>query len=234
MQQALKDLENCQVATVVSTLFKKGLRTRFFTGMTPIGPVGKTVVGEAFTVRTIPVREDMRAAVGDGTAPNLHRRAMAAATAGKIIVFDGRGCFDVSPLGDLIAMALVRNGVKAFVAHSGINDIPGIVAAGLPTYAMGPAGIPGAGRIQVAEWEVPIGCGDVAVFPGDIIVADDVGAACIPAGMVVEVAKEALRQERMEIFIAQELTNGAPLEGTYPPNSETLLRFESWLAANRI
>jgi regulator of RNase E activity RraA len=230
----LKDLERCQVATVVSTMFKKGLRARFFSGLQPMGPIEGTIVGEAFTIRAIPVREDMRTAIGEGRAPNMHRRSIAAAPDNKIIVFEGRGAADVSPLGDLIALSLVRRGIKAFITNAGANDIPSINKVGLPLYAMGPAGIPGSGRIQVADWNVPIGIGDVAVFPGDIIVADSMGAACIPAEIAADVAREALRQERMEVFIEEELNRDAPLETTYPPDRETLARFEKWLKANPV
>ncbi len=226
-----KELEQCQVATIVSTLFKKGLHARFFSGLKPIGPVEGTVVGRAFTIRAIPVREDMRAAVGKGSAPNLHRKAMATVPEGAIVVFEGRGCADVSPLGDIIALSLRQRGIKAFMADTGINDIAAINAVGLPVYALGPAGIPGGARIQVTDWDVPVGLGDVAVYPGDIIVADSFGAACIPAEIAADVAKDALRSETMEIFITEEIARGAPLETTYPPNKETLERFEEWLKA---
>jgi regulator of RNase E activity RraA len=231
-QEFLKDLERCQVATIVSTLFKKGLHSRFFSHVKPIGPIGRTIVGEAFTIRAIPVREDMRAATASGQAPNMHRRALGAAPDGSIVVFEGRGAADVSPLGDLIALSLVRRGIKAFIADAGMNDIAAINATGLPVYALGMAGIPGGARIQVTDWGIPIGVGDVAVFPGDIIAADDMGAVCIPAGIAADVAKEALRVERMETFIAEELNRGADLETTYPPNTETLARFDQWLKAN--
>jgi regulator of RNase E activity RraA len=234
MQDVIQDLESCQVATIVSTLFKKGFGSRFFAGLKPIGPAGRSIAGEAFTIRAIPVREDMRAASGDGRAPNMHRQAMAAVESGKFIVFDGRGSADVSPLGDLIALSLAERGVKGFITDTGVNDIPSINAIGFPVYALGPAGIPGSARIQVVEWNVPIGVGQVAVFPGDIIVADDMGAVCIPADIAADVAKAALRQERMEIFIEAELKRGAPLETTYPPDHETLSRFEAWLIENPV
>lgn len=228
-----KELEQCQVATVVATMFKKGLHSRFFSGLKPIGPVEGTIVGKAFTIRAIPVREDMRAAVGKGSAPNLHRKAMAAVPDGAIVVFEGRGYADVSPLGDIIALSLRQRDVKAFVADTGINDIAAINVVGLPVYALGSAGIPGGARIQVTDWGVPVGLGDVAVYPGDIIVADSFGTVCIPAEIAAEVAKDALRSETMEIFITEEIAGGAPLETTYPPDKATLARFEEWLKARQ-
>lgn len=224
-------LRECQVATLTSTLFRRGLATRFFSGLSPLTPGKTRVVGEAFTIRAIPVREDIRAAVGKGGAPNPHRRAMAAAGAGQIIVFDGNGCADVSPLGDIIALALRDKRVLGFVTDTGVNDLPAIGELGFPIWGKGPAGIPGAARIQVADWNLPIGCAGVAVYPGDLIVADETGAVCVPRDIAAEIADEAWEVEQLEIFMTAEIAAGAPLETTYPPDAETRARYEIWRRA---
>lgn len=224
-------LRECQVATLTSTLFKRGLNTRFFSGLKPLTPGKTRIVGEAFTIRAIPVREDLRAAVGKGGAPNLHRLAMAATGAGQIIVYDGNGCADVSPLGDIIALALRDKGVLGFITDTGVNDLPAIGEIGFPIWGKGPAGIPGGAKIQVADWDLPIGCAGVAVFPGDLIVADETGAVCIPREIAAEVAEEAWEVEQLEIFMTAEIAAGAPLETTYPPDAETRARYQVWRQA---
>ncbi|MCX8997433.1 ribonuclease activity regulator RraA [Rhizobiaceae bacterium BDR2-2] len=228
MESAKQRLRNCSVATIVAVLFKKGLATRFMSGLKPLTGAEGRIVGEAFTVRTIPVREDMRAAVARGETPNLHRKALAEVADGQCVVFDGGGIADASPLGDIIALSLKMRGIAAFITDSGVNDLAGIAAAGLPVYGLGPAGVPGSSRFQVVDWNVPVGCAGVAVYPGDIIVADEMGAVCIPRDLAETVAEEAGEQERLEAFLVERIAAGAPLETTYPPDAETRRAYAEW------
>lgn len=228
MRDLKAKLRDCQVATLTATLFKRGLHTRYLSGVMPLASAGERVVGEAFTIRAIPVREDMRAAVGKGAARNLHREAMAVVGAGQVVVFDGNGCGEVSPLGDIIALALKQAGVAGFVTDTGVNDLPAIADVGFAVWGRGPAGIPGSARIQVAEWNCPIGCAGVAVYPGDLIVADGTGVVCIPQEIATEVADEAWEIEQLEIFLTAEIAAGAPLASTYPPDEATRARYAAW------
>ena len=75
---------------------------------------------------------------------------------------------------------------------------------------------------------IPIGCGGVAVFPGDIVVGDAEGVVIVPAHLAVEVARDAAEQERLEVFVLQEVAAGRPLRGTYPPNADTVARYRQW------
>ena len=219
------------VPTVIACLTKFGMQTRHFTGLKPIGPGQPKICGPAFTVRTVPIREDIRNATNAGKLPNLHRQAMAAAGPGQVIVFDAGNSPGVSPLGDIIALALKQRGINGFIADSGAGDIPGIVEVGFPVFCYGSAPVPGSTKISVAEWNVPIGCAGVAVYPGDFILGDDTGAVCIPADIAAEVAEMALKQETMETFLVERIRAGFPLETTYPPNAETLAAFEAWKQA---
>lgn len=233
MEQVKQLLRECSVATIVAVLFKRGLATRFMSGVKPLAGLQDRIVGEAFTVRTVPVREDMRSQVAKGELPNLHRQALAAAEEGQCIVFDAGGVTDASPLGDIIALALRKRGVLGFITDSGVNDLAAIDAVGFPVFGLGPAGIPGSSRYQVAAWDEPIGCAGVVVYPGDMIVADQVGAVCIPRHMVESVAEEAHRQELLEVFMVERISGGAPLETTYPPDAETRRLYEEWLEARK-
>jgi len=219
----LEDLfRQASVPTVIACLVKRGLRSRHFTGLRPLDAGNARIVGRAFTVRTVPAREDLRDAANAGQAPNLHRQAMAAAQPGDVIVVDARGAAGVSPLGDIIALALRQRGIAGFVTDSGAGDVPGIIEVGLPVFCYGSAPVPGSTQISVVDWNLPIGCAGVAVYPGDVILGDATGAVCIPAALAAEVAEEATRQERLEAFLVARIRAGFPLETTYPPDAATL------------
>ncbi|HYS66088.1 MAG TPA: ribonuclease activity regulator RraA [Paraburkholderia sp.] len=235
-EQLLKDveseLEGVSVPTLIQILTKKGLRTRFFERLKPISAANSRFVGEAFTIRSIPVREDVRDASGAPGARNPHRQALSEIGAGSVVVFDARGLDTVSQLGDIIARYLLRMGVRGVVTDGGVGDAPLIDELGLPVFHAASAPVPGGNRLQVVDWQVPIGCAGIAVYPGDIIVGDANGAVCIPRDKALEVARLARAQEHLEAFLMSELDAGAPLEGTYPPNPATLERYAAFVAAN--
>jgi regulator of RNase E activity RraA len=222
-----KLFDEATVPTVIALLVKRGLRTRHFVGLRPIDSGNARICGRAFTVRTIPVREDMRDAANSGRAPNLHRQAIAAAQPGDVILVDARDCRGVSPIGDIIALALKMRGIAGFVTDSGAGDIPGIVEVGLPVFCHGSAPVPGSTAISVVDWGLPIGCAGVAVYPGDLILGDATGAVCIPAGIAEEIAAEAVAQEALERFLVDRIKAGHPLETTYPPDAMTMAAYRA-------
>lgn len=227
MADILDAFRTVSVPTVIACLTRFGLRSRHFTGLRPIDPANARFVGRAFTVRTVPVREDLREAAHAGQQPNLHRQAMAAAQPGDVIVVDARNSPGVSPLGDIIALALKQRGIAGFVTDSGAGDIPGIVEVGLPVLCYGSAPVPGSTQISVIDWNLPIGCAGVAVYPGDIILGDATGAVCVPRGIAPEVAEMAARQEQLEAFLVARIRAGHPLESTYPPDAATMAAYRA-------
>ena len=210
------------VPTLISTLVRLGLYTRHFSGLHPLSADQASFCGRAFTVRTTPVREDLRDAVSAGRLPNLHREAMAAAGEGQVMVVDTGSTHQVSLLGDIIALYLQKQGVRGLVTDGSAGDAPGIIRIGFPVFSQGSAPVPGSTRRQVVDWNVPIGCAGVVVYPGDIIVADATGAVCVPQEHAVEVADISERQEALEAFLIERIRDGAPLATTYPPDRATL------------
>lgn len=227
MARVVERLRRCEVATLVAVLGKLGIHFPFLSGLSPLTPAA-SFGGEAFTVRAIPIREDLRDKVAAGEAPNLHRQALSEAGAGQVIVFSGLGARHVSPLGDIIALDLAQRGIAGFVTDSGVNDIPGIAEVGLPVFAMGAAGLPGSRAIQVTDWQLPVGCAGVAVFPGDIVVGDPMGVVCIPRHLAERVADLAEEEERLEGFLREQIRRGEPLATTYPPNAAMKARYLAW------
>ncbi len=219
------------VPTLSQALYAKGLRTRFLHGLTPCNPGEARFCGPAFTVRAIPVREDLRDAVARGEAPNLHRLAFDAAPAGSVLVCATGDAVRVSVLGDIIATALMRRGVAGVVVDTGVADIAAVGRIALPLFCAGSAPVPSPAQIMVVDHGLPVGIAGVAVFPGDIMVGDANGVVCIPRAMAASIATYAAEKEALEEFIVEQIAAGAPLATTYPPDAATMARYQAWRAA---
>lgn len=217
----------CSVPAVVSTLFRMGYQNAFLKGVRPIASTSPTMVGPAMTLRTIPIREDMRTAIANGRAENFQAKAFNEIGPGEILVCEAAGVTDTALLGDMVARAFQVRGVAGIVLDGGVNDRAAIEGIGLPVYASGDAALPFTSHRHITGLNEPIGCGGVAIFPGDVIIGDQNGVAAIPRAMAVEVAKTALEREELEAFCAERLRSGAPLATTYPPNEETIAAFRA-------
>lgn len=228
IDSALKELLlSLPVPTITATLAAKGIANGFLAGLTPLDPANARFVATAYTIRALPTREDLLRAVNEGTAPNLHRQAMREVGEGQAIVTDCGGDRGISFFGELISTYLARKGVAAIVTDAGIADVADVAATGLPVFCQGSAPIPGPARRLVGDLGRPIDCMGVTVCPGDILVGDANGVAVIPREMAADVAEAAHRKEQMERFLLDRLKAGAPLDGTYPPNAETLAAYKA-------
>jgi regulator of RNase E activity RraA len=222
---SLTALEQISTATLTTALLKKGLRNVWIRGARPLGADAKRIVGPAFTLRFIPAREDL--AVPEAwAAPNSTRAAIEAAPERAVVVAGALGVTDAGIFGDILCARMVKRGLGGLVTDGVVRDLPGVRATGLPVWAQGAAAPPSVAGLIFAGWEQPIGCGGVAIYPGDIIVADGDGAVVIPAILADEIAALAAEQERLEEWILGEIGKGAALPGLYPPNAETRARYE--------
>ncbi len=211
------------VPTLSAMLYARGLRTRFLHGIIPANPAAARMVAPAVTIRAIPVREDMREAVLKGEAPNLHRRFLSEAPPGAVVVFSTGGAAHTSVLGDIIAMALYRQGVAGMVVDTGVSDLPAVAKMDFPVFhGGGSAPVPSGAAVMVVDRDLPI-----AIVPDDIMVGDASGVLCIPRAIAAEIAEEAVEKEKLEEWILAEIAAGAPLEGTYPPDAATKARYKA-------
>lgn len=213
-------------ATITTVLLKKGLRRTWMQGTKPLTEGLARTVGEAFTLRFVPAREDL-ATPASWASPNSTRGAIEAMPAGCIAVADAMGITTAGIFGDILTLRIRKREVAALVTDGVMRDAEGVRATGLPVWCSGAASAPSVAGLTFVGWEQPIGCGGVAVFPGDIIVADGDGAVCIPKAFAAEVAKEAVEQEAFESWALEEVRKGAALPGLYPPNDETKARYQA-------
>jgi regulator of RNase E activity RraA len=214
-------------ATLTTVLLKKGLRNVWMRNTMPLHPGKGRFVGPAFTLRFVPAREDL-ATPASWSNPISTRAAIEAMPEGCIAVVDAMGCTDAGIFGDILCARMARRGVAALVTDGVVRDVAGVRATGLPVFCNGAAAPPSVAGLTFVAWDQPIGCGGVAVFPGDTVVADDDGAVLIPQALLADVAKEAVEQEHQENWIMGEVEKGASLPGLYPPNAENKARYEAW------
>jgi regulator of RNase E activity RraA len=219
-------LAGVTTATLTTLLLKKGLRNVWIRGAFPLVEGQPRVVGRAFTVRFVPAREDL-ATPASWSSPISTRAAIEDMPAGCVAVVDANGVRDAGFWGDILCGRMAQRGVAGLVSDGVVRDRAGVVATGLPVWAAGAAAPPSVAGLTFVDWQKPVGCGGVAVFPDDVIVADGDGAVVIPAALVDEIAAQAADQEHLEEWIMGEIRAGVPLPGLYPPNAETRARYEA-------
>jgi regulator of RNase E activity RraA len=221
-------LQRISTATVTTVLLKKGLRNIWMRGPLPFTPSAKgakRLVGEAFTLRFVPSREDL-ATPESWSSPRSTRAAIEDMPEGCIAVADAMGVTDAGIFGDILCARLMKRGVTALVTDGAVRDVAGVNGTNMPVWCRGGAAPPSVAGLTFVGWQEPIGCGGVAVFPGDVIVCDEDGAVCIPAAFVEEVAATGEEQERLEAWIVSKVEAGEKLPGLYPPNAENKARYE--------
>jgi regulator of RNase E activity RraA len=219
-------LSQVTTATLTTILLKKGLRNVWLRGARPLRSGQPRLVGRAFTLRFVPAREDL-ATPESWASPISTRAAIEAMPAGCIAVVDAMGVTDAGIFGDILCARMARRGVTALVTDGVVRDVAGVLGTALPVWCNGAAAPPSVAGLTFVAWQQPIGCGGVAVFPCDVIVADDDGAVLIPAALLDEMLVLAPEQERLEAWIMREVDRGAPLPGLYPPNAENKARYEA-------
>jgi len=221
------------VPTLSAVLFQRGFHTRFFIGPRPLNPGVARFCGAAWTVRAIPVREDLRTAISKGEIPSRNRLAFDAAPPGCVVVCGSGGQPHVALMGDIMSTSLMHKGVAGVVLDTGVSDAQFIAGMALPVLAAGSAPVSSFAAIMVIDHDTAIGCGGVAVFPGDIIVGDGNGAVCIPRYCAEDIAEAAAAQEQLEEYLLTRIKAGAPIDGTYPPNAAVLEDYRAWTAAHQ-
>src|SRR5688500_15149821 len=195
-------------------------------GTRPIRPDQRRVVGPAFTLRFVPMREDL-ATPESWSSPRSTRGAIEEMPEGCIAVADAMGVTEAGIFGDILCARMQKRGVAALITDGVMRDGVGCEGTGLPIWCAGVAAPPSVAALTFVGWQEPIACGGIAVFPDDVIVADGDGAVVIQAALVEEVAAAGPEQERLEAWIMREIEKGAPLPGLYPPNAETRARYDA-------
>jgi regulator of RNase E activity RraA len=227
-EETRKRLASCSSATLSTQLFKRGLRNQVLQGVSRLTPGAPTMVGPAFTLRNIPAREDIDHIGVYDDHEHPQRKAIEVTPAGCVLVIDCREDARSASAGGILLSRLEVRGVAGFVTDGGLRDTPEIAQRKFPVYCKAPSAPISLITQHAVEFNVPIACGGVAVYPGDVIVGDGEGVVVIPQGIAETVAADTYEQEQLEEFVQLEIAAGRPLPGTYPPNAETRARYEKW------
>ncbi|RDJ25175.1 ribonuclease activity regulator RraA [Bosea caraganae] len=225
-------LKQVPTAAITGLLLKKyGLRMRAIPGLVPIDGAKCRFVGPAFTLRYVPMREDIALAVDIGNPANAMLQATQQIPAGSVFVMDMCGNGAVGGLGDVLVTRMLVRGVVGVVSDGGMRDVAEIRSLGMPTYCKGPAAPASPSALIPIAIQEPIGCGGVLIYPGDIIVADEDGVAVIPVHLAAEVATQAIEKEALDGWVRERVAEGGDILGLYPPNEANLAKFKAWKAA---
>jgi regulator of RNase E activity RraA len=223
-------LKGVSTATLATALFKRGLRGQMIQGVQPLAPPKpQSMVGEAFTLRYIPAREDLNDLSVFRNHSHPQRKAVEEAPAGCVFVIDSRKDPRAASAGGILVTRLMQRGVVGVVTDGGFRDSAEIAALSIASYHCRPSAPTNLTLHQAIDINVPIGCGDAPVFPGDVIVGDADGCIVVPAGIADAIADEAVEMTAFEDFVIEQVRGGAKTLGLYPPTDETNLEaFATW------
>ena len=233
LDRAVADvLKTVSTATITTVLLKKGLRNVWLRRSRPLRPDYPRLVGRAFTMRFVPAREDL-ATPASWASPKSTRAAIEAMPPDAMVVVDAMGTSDAGIFGDILCSRMKKRGAAALITDGVVRDLAGVLGTNLPVWCNGAAAPPSVAGLTFVNWQEPIGCGGVAVFPDDVVVADADGVVLIPAALLDQVVAEGPDQEHMETWIMGEVDKGIPLPGLYPMNEATRARYEAEKKAKR-
>jgi regulator of RNase E activity RraA len=232
-KRAIQTLSKVTTATLTTILFKNGLRNVWLRRTAPLFSGQPRVVGEAFTMRFVPAREDI-ATPAAWSSPKSTRMAVEAMPEGCVVVADTMGIPDAGIFGDILCARMHQKGVAGLVTDGALRDRAGLAEAELPIWCSAVAAPPAVAQLAFVDWQQTIGCGGVAIIPGDIIVADEDGAVVIPAALLDDVLDVALVQEQNETWILRQVKSGASLNGLYPMSVENQARYDADVKAGLV
>lgn len=229
--QTRDKLRKVSTASVATALYKRGLRNQFVQGVTPVERKPVTMVGQAFTLRYMPAREDRNPITVFRDRDHKQRVAVETCPEGHVLVMDARKDSRAATAGSILITRLQERGVAGVVSDGGVRDAAGIGALDMPAYFACPSAPTNLTLHEAIEINVPIGCGDAPVFPGDVMLGDGDGVMVIPAHLADEIADECTEMESYEDFVLEQVKGGAGIIGLYPgTDDESLEKFSAWRA----
>ena len=234
LKPATRDkLMTVSTATLCTALFKRGLRNQFIQDVRPLNADLPNMVGEAFTLRYIPAREDLNPITVFQDRAHPQRKAVEECPPGAVFVIDSRKDARAASAGSILVTRLMKRGVAGVVTDGGFRDSPEIARLPFPAYHHRPSAPTNLTLHQALDINVPIGCGDVPVWPGDVVVGDGEGVIVIPAAIADEVAAEAVEMTAFEDFVTEKVNEGQSILGLYPATEEKNREaFAIWRNAN--
>jgi regulator of RNase E activity RraA len=231
--QTRDKLKKISTATLTTSLFKRGFNHQMIQDVHPLNPQSLPMVGEAFTLRYIPAREDLNKITVFADRKHPQRQAIDECPAGAVFVIDSRKDARAASAGGILVSRLMKRGAAGVVTDGGFRDSHDIAKLDMPAFHHRPSAPTNLTLHQAIEFNVPIGCGDAPVWPGDVIVGDHDGVVVLPAHLAAELADEGTEMTAFEDFVLEEVLKGRSIIGLYPASEEkTKTDFATWRKAN--
>jgi len=230
-ESARAKLAQVSTATLTTVLFKRGFRNTFIQGIHRLNPAAPAMVGPAYTMRYIPAREDLDHLGVFEDRSHPQRKGIEECPAGHVFVIDSRRNPSAASAGGILVTRLWKRGAAGIVTDGGFRDSPEIAQLPLPAYHAAPSAPTNLIKHHAADLNVPVACGEVPVYPGDILVGDGEGVAVIPQNIAEAVADEAFEQTAYEDFVQEKVSEGRSIFGIYPPAPQAREEFKAWRAA---
>ncbi len=222
-------LMTVSVASICTALYKRGLGKQFIQDVRPVSPKDCNMVGPAYTLRYIPAREDRNPIEVFKDPKHKQRVAVEECPPGHVLVIDSRKDPRAASAGSILITRMMVRGCEGIVTDGGFRDSPSIATLDIPAYHNRPAAPTNLGMHEACDLNVPIGCGDVAVFPGDVVVGDREGVVIIPVDLVREITDECCNAEAYEDFVVEEVLKGRSIIGLYPCTSDKIEKaYQAW------
>ena len=222
-------LTGVSTATLATALFKRGFRSQFIQDVLPLRPMKESMVGEAFTLRYMPAREDLNRLDVFRDRAHPQRKAVEECPPGAVMVMDSRKDARAASAGSILVTRVMVRGVAGVVTDGGFRDAAEIAGLDIPAFHRRPSAPTNLTLNQAIDVNVPIGCGDAPVFPGDVVVGDGDGVIVLPAHLADELASEAVEMTAYEDFVAGKVRGGQSILGLYPATDEAnLAAFAAW------
>jgi regulator of RNase E activity RraA len=229
-ERAREKLAAVSTATLTTVLFKRGFRNTFIQGIHRLNPNAPAMVGPAYTLRYIPAREDLDHLGVFEDRSHPQRKGVEECPPGHVFVIDSRRNLSAASAGGILVTRLWKRGAAGIVSDGGFRDSPEIAQLPFPAYHAAAAAPTNLIKHHAVDLDVPIACGEVPVYPGDILVGDGEGVAVIPQHIAEAVAEEAFEQTAFEDFVQQKVNEGRSIFGLYPPAPEAREEFKQWRA----
>ncbi|MGC1498053.1 MAG: ribonuclease activity regulator RraA [Sulfitobacter sp.] len=229
----LRHLKGASTATVATLLYKRGYQNAYVQGVAALGSKTRTMVGPAYTLRYIPARPDTDPMDAFREPDHPQRVSIEECPENAVLVMDCRGDASAASAGSILLTRLEMRGGAGVVTDGGIRDAAGAAALDMPVFAAKPSAPTNLTKHHAVDIGLPIACGGVAVYPGDIVLGDGDGVMIIPRHLADEIALESIEMELFETFVLEQVKSGASIRGLYPPtNPETSTRFAKWRAGH--
>ena len=228
-----KKLQKVSTATIATALYKRGYRNQYIQNVLPLSPLNESMVGEAFTLRYIPAREDLNPISVFRDPKHPQRVAVETCPKGAVLVIDSRNNARAASAGSILVTRLMKRGAAGIVTDGGFRDSSEIETLPFPSFHQRPSAPTNLTLHQALDINVPIGCGDVAIFPGDVIVGDNDGVMVIPSQIVADVTNECIEMTNFENYVIEKVNQGQSITGLYPLTDKEIKNdFIKWQKSN--